>query len=64
MQVSIPPKVRVVLYVATALGTPVIAYLLAKDYIGSLEVALWSGEVAVINVLAALNVQKNDGASN
>ena len=54
-----PPKsVRALLYILTALGTPVVAYLQAKHHIGMLEVGLWSAEVAVVNVLAALNVTK------
>lgn len=52
------PKVRAVLYVVTALGTPVVAYLFNKGRIGELEVALWTAEVAVINTMAALNVSK------
>lgn len=48
--------VRVALYVATAVGAPVAAYLKAKGYIGDLELTLWGAEVAVVNTLAALNV--------
>ena len=55
MQLNIPSKVRAALYIFTALGTPVVAYLNAKGYIAALEVALWSGEVAIISAMAALN---------
>lgn len=56
MQVNIPPKVRATLYLITALGTPVVAYLRAKGVIGNLEVILWSTEVTAVNALAALKV--------
>lgn len=56
MRINLPPKVRAALYVLTALGTPIIAYLFAKDVIGELEVTLWAAEVTVVNAMAALNV--------
>jgi hypothetical protein len=60
MTLNVPPKIRVALYVLTALGAPFIAYVKAKHYIGDLEVTLWSGEVTVVNVLAALNVTNKE----
>lgn len=60
MTVNLPYQARLTLYVVTALGAPIVAYLNAKGIIGSLEVALWSGEVAVVNILAALNVTHKD----
>jgi len=57
MRVNLPSKVRAVLYVITAVGTPFMAYLLAKGTVGELEMTLWSGEVAVVSAMAALNVQ-------
>ncbi len=59
MNLNPPRKVRIALYVLTACGTPVVAYLLAKEIIGTLEVTLWSAEVAVVNAMAALNVNTN-----
>ncbi len=56
MQFNPPYKVRAVLYILTAMGTPLVAYLFARHILGELEVALWSAEVAVVNVMAALNV--------
>lgn len=53
-----PYKVRAALYVLTAIGTPIVAYLFAKDVIGELEVTLWAAEVTVVNAMAALNVTK------
>jgi len=46
---------RAVLYVVTMVGGPVVAYLNAKGYIGSLEVALWSAETTIVAGLAAFN---------
>lgn len=60
MRINLPDRVRAALYVLTALGTPVIAYLFAKDIIGELEVTLWAAEVAVVNAMAALNVTTSD----
>lgn len=59
MRVNLPSQVRVVLYVLTALGTPVIAYLLAKGIISELEVGLWSGLVTAVSGMAALNVSSS-----
>lgn len=60
MRVNLPDRVRVALYVVIALGTPLVAYLLAKDVIGELEVGLWSGLVTAVGGMAALNVSIND----
>lgn len=56
MTLNLPPKVRIALYLLTVVGTPVVAYLFAKKYVGELEVTLWSAEVAVAGVVAAFNV--------
>lgn len=56
MKFNIPPKVRVSLYILTALGTPIVAYLASKGIIGDLEVALWSAEVLIISTMAAFNI--------
>lgn len=55
MQLNPPYKVRAVLYVITAIGTPIVAYLLSKGIIGNLEMTLWSAEVTVVAALAAFN---------
>lgn len=60
MKLNIPYKIRAALYILTAIGSPVIAYLAARQVIGDLEVALWSAEVTVVNVIAALNVTKDE----
>ena len=58
MQINLPPAVRSTLYVITAVGTPVIAYLLSKGTISEVEVSLWSGVVTAVSALAAYNVNQ------
>lgn len=60
MTFNLPYKVRAALYILTAVGTPVVAYLFAKDIIGTLEVTLWSAEITVVTALAAANVTPDD----
>lgn len=57
MTFNVPYKIRAALYIITGVGTPIVAYLLAKGYIGTLEVTLWSAEVAVVSGLAAFNTE-------
>lgn len=56
MQFNPPAKIRVAIYVVTALGSPVVAYLLARHIIGQLELNLWVAEVTAVNIMAGLNV--------
>lgn len=56
MKFNPSPRVRKAVYLVTGFGTPVVAYLLAKDIIGTLEVALWSAEVMFASTLAGFNV--------
>lgn len=60
--VNVPAPVRFGLYLFSAIGTVLIGYLMAKNYIGDAETAAWGGLVAIINVLAASNVDLSDGA--
>lgn len=60
MTLNPPPKVRAALYALTALGGPVVVYLLAKGIIGNLEMALWTGEVTAVSLMAGFNVMKED----
>jgi len=60
MTFNLPPRARVILYALTALGTPVIAYLFAKDILGELEVVLWGAEVTVVTTMAGLNVSNQE----
>ena len=57
MTLNLPPKARKVAYAFTALGTPVVAYLQVKGYIGDAEAVLWAAEVTVVSTLAAFNTQ-------
>jgi hypothetical protein len=59
MKLNVPYQVRAGIYLATAVGTPLVAYLAAKSIIGDLEVTLWSAEVVVATGLAALNISKD-----
>ena len=61
MTLNVPYKVRATLYVLTAIGSPVIAYLAARDIVGELEVALWSAEVTIVSALAAFNTVPTKG---
>lgn len=60
MTLNLPYKVRVALYIFTAISSPIVTYLLAKGIIGDLELTLWSAEVTAVAALAALNVTKGD----
>jgi hypothetical protein len=53
--VNLPARVRRALYAATALGTPVVAYLQVKGVIGDAETVLWAAEVTVVSALAGFN---------
>lgn len=59
MTLNVPYKIRAILYLVTALGTPIVTYLLAKNIIGDLEMALWGAEVTVVSAIAALNTAPN-----
>ena len=56
MKVNLPPKVRVAVYVVTGVLQPIAIYLLAKGYIGELEMALFAAETMFAATLAGLNV--------
>jgi hypothetical protein len=55
MRLNPPRSVRAALYVLTAVGTPIVAYLNVRGWIGDPEMVLWAAEVTVVNGLAALN---------
>jgi hypothetical protein len=56
MRINLSRRHRLAIYVLNVIGTPVIVYAKAKGWIGDLEVALWSAEVAAAFALAGLNV--------
>lgn len=53
--VNIPSKVRFALYLVSAIGSAVAAYLFAKGYVGDAELGLWAAVVAIVNTLSAAN---------
>jgi hypothetical protein len=61
MKIAVPPALRVVLYVLTLLGAPVVVYLRARGIIGDLELALWGAEVSAVSALAAFHVPPSEG---
>lgn len=61
MTLNVPYKVRAALYILTAIGTPLAAYLFAKDLIGELELTLWGAEVTVVSLLAGFNTVPTKG---
>ena len=58
MTLNPPRKIRAAIYIFTALGAPIVSYLLAKGVIGELEMALWSAEVTAATALAFANTTK------
>ncbi|MBU2693866.1 hypothetical protein [Pimelobacter sp. 30-1] len=55
MTINLPARIRRALYVLTAAGTPVVAYLQVKGLIGEPEMVLWAAEVTVVSALAGLH---------
>lgn len=51
---TISARTRQIIYVVTAIGTPIVAWLNLRGWIGDDVVGLWSAEVAVVGGLAAL----------
>lgn len=58
MKITVPRPIRIGLYLFTMLGSPVVAYALAKGWIGTTEVALWSAETTVVAGIAGLHVEE------
>lgn len=49
-----PKTWRRLVYALNGLGTPIVAYAVAKGWIGPLELALWGAEVAASSTLAGV----------
>lgn len=64
MKLNVPHRLRIAIYIFTAIGTPIVAYLASRGIIGDLEVGLWGAEVTVAATLAALNVVTSDDSSS
>jgi len=56
MNINLPYRVRLTIYLFTLLMSPVVGYLKVKGFIGDVEVALWTAEVTAVSALAAINV--------
>lgn len=56
MNLNPPAKVRVVLYVLAAVGTPTIAYLFSQNTISSFWFGLWTVVSTAVFALAGINV--------
>lgn len=60
--INLNPTVRFVLYLVSAVGSAVAAYLFAKGLVGDAELGLWAALVAIVNGIAAANT--NTGSEN
>lgn len=60
MNTNLPPKIRTTLYTLNAIGSPIMAYLLSRGIIGTLEVGLWAAEMTAVFSLAGLNVTTDE----
>lgn len=60
MTINVPYAIRAALYVINVIGSPLMAYLLSRGTIGTLEVTLWAAEMSAVFALAGLNVTKNN----
>lgn len=60
MMLNPPKKVRAIIYGLNVLGSPIMAYLLARGIIGTLEVSLWAAEMSAAFALAGLNVTSKE----
>lgn len=58
MEINIPPKVRLWLYIFTLFTTPVVAVLTEQAILPTWVLTLWTAEVAVVSSLAAFNVDR------
>lgn len=53
---NLPSNVRAALYVITAIGSPLVAYLGQQGVIGTFWVGLWAVVVTAVASLARINV--------
>lgn len=56
MKIKIPRKIRALLYIITAVGSPIMVYLLALGVVNDAAMVLWGAEVAVVAALAGFNL--------
>ena len=58
MKLNPSRRVRAAIYLVNVVGTPVVAYALAKGWIGVGEVTLWGTEATAAFALAGLNTPR------
>jgi hypothetical protein len=57
-RINLPPRVRVAIYIATALVTPIIGVLTDQKFLPDWVMTLWTAEVAAVGAMAAINVSE------
>ena len=55
MNVTIPARLRLALYIFTTFGSLLVTYFTATGVLGTNEVALWTGFTAAIAAMAGFN---------
>jgi hypothetical protein len=60
---TLPAGVRFALYLIAMLATPLVAYLFQRGTIGEAEVTLFGAYIALVNLLAAANVNNTPPAA-
>lgn len=60
MKLNVPSKLRAAIYVAFSLAAPVVTYLTVSGFMGSNEVALFTGLSTVVFALAGLNTDTQE----
>ena len=58
MEVSLPPKVRVAIYIIVVMGTAVIVPLNMGGVVSDLVMSVWTSVSGAASLLAALNISK------
>lgn len=60
MRINLPDRARAILYIITAIGTPIMGVLTEQKFLPGWAMTLWTAEVAVITAMAAFNVSVNN----
>lgn len=55
MKINLPYRVRAVLYIVTAVVTPIVAVLVEQTILPAWVGVLWASEVTVVGAIAAFN---------
>ena len=59
MNINLPANLRAAIYVITAIGSPLVAYLGQQEVISAFWVGLWAVVVTAVAGLARINVGNN-----